>query len=300
MKLNSFKLISLALTLLLLSTMLVTSAISAATNPLWAWGYNHKGQLGYPLVLYLTEPIQVNGLYNMVAIEANGGHSLALKSDSTVWTWGWNIYSQLGIDPTVGERATPDQVDGLMDVIEIAAGRTHNLVLKSNGNVWSWGANSRGQLGAETTELTQTNPVQVGFFDNLYRSLASFVLNDYNYLANHLGGLRIINITDKTNPVEVGYDDFGSVNNVYVSGDYTYVSSAGVKIYDITDKTNPILVDTWLSSSTGVFVDYPYIYSASGSSGLYIGEIQVTKALEASRRWVGSTYPPGIFKGCAH
>jgi hypothetical protein len=35
-----------------------------------------------------------------------------------------------------------------------------------------------------------------------------------------------------------------------------------------------------------------------GHSGKYIGEIQVTKALEVSRRWVGSTYPPGIFIGC--
>lgn len=36
-----------------------------------------------------------------------------------------------------------------------------------------------------------------------------------------------------------------------------------------------------------------------GHLGLYAGEIQVTRALEASRRWVGSTYPPETFHGCA-
>jgi hypothetical protein len=36
-----------------------------------------------------------------------------------------------------------------------------------------------------------------------------------------------------------------------------------------------------------------------GHLGLYSGEIQVTKALEASRRWVGSAYPPETFYSCA-
>ena len=37
-----------------------------------------------------------------------------------------------------------------------------------------------------------------------------------------------------------------------------------------------------------------------GHLGRYPGEIKVVAALEASRRWVGSTYPPGVFKGCSH
>ncbi len=36
-----------------------------------------------------------------------------------------------------------------------------------------------------------------------------------------------------------------------------------------------------------------------GPSGLYIGEIQVTRTLEVSRRWVGSTYPEEVFRGCS-
>jgi hypothetical protein len=52
-----------------------------------------------------------------------------------------------------------------------------------------------------------------------------------------------------------------------------------------------------------VYVRFEGILSAEtgkgyGHLGLYDGEIQVTKALQASRRWVGSTYPPPVFTGC--
>ncbi len=53
-----------------------------------------------------------------------------------------------------------------------------------------------------------------------------------------------------------------------------------------------------------IYVRFEGILSAEtgkgyGYLGLYIGEIQVTKALEASRRWVGSAYPQWVFRGCA-
>ena len=54
-------------------------------------------------------------------VAAGAGHSLALKSDGTVWAWGLNSSGQLG-DGTTTTRTTPVQVDGLSNVIEVAAG----------------------------------------------------------------------------------------------------------------------------------------------------------------------------------
>ena len=59
----------------------------------------------------------------MVAIAGGGYHSLALKSDGTVWAWGYNGYGQLG-DGSTTNRLTPVPVSGLTGVVAIAGGMT--------------------------------------------------------------------------------------------------------------------------------------------------------------------------------
>ena len=92
-------------------------------------------------------------------IAGGGEHSIALKSDGTVWAWGNNWVGQLG-DGTTSHRSTPVQVSGLSGVIAIAGGGYHSIALKSDGTVWAWGWNEYGQLGDGTTSHRST-PVQV-------------------------------------------------------------------------------------------------------------------------------------------
>jgi len=140
-------------------------------NTVWAWGYNYSGQLGDGTTTQRTTPVQVKGLNNsgfltdITAINAGGGHSLALKNDGTVWAWGANGYGQLG-DGNYTQRTSPVQVKGLnglgflTDVTDISAGGIYSLALKSDGTVWAWGQNTNGQLGDGTT-TTRYAPVQV-------------------------------------------------------------------------------------------------------------------------------------------
>src|SRR5881628_2032757 len=95
-------------------------------------------------------PVQVSGLTSVVAVAAGWGHSVALKSDGTVWAWGYNGYGQLG-DGTTTQRLTPVQVSGSSGVIAIATGQYFSLALKSDGTVWAWGYNYYGQLGNGNT-----------------------------------------------------------------------------------------------------------------------------------------------------
>ena len=95
----------------------------------------------------------------MVAIAGGDSHSLALKSDGTVWAWGYNGCGQLG-DGSTTNRLTPVQVSGLTGVVAIAGGGSHSLALKSDGTVWAWGCNDYGQLGDGTT-TNRLTPVQV-------------------------------------------------------------------------------------------------------------------------------------------
>ncbi|MCP4546611.1 MAG: hypothetical protein GY835_09125, partial [bacterium] len=126
----------------------------------WAWGDNDNGELGDGTTTIRLTPVQVSSLTGVIAIAGGSNHhGLALKSDGTVWAWGYNAYGQLG-DGTTTSRSSPVQVSGLTGVTVIAGGSVHSLALKSDGTVWAWGKNGYGQLGDGTT-TDRSLPAQV-------------------------------------------------------------------------------------------------------------------------------------------
>jgi alpha-tubulin suppressor-like RCC1 family protein/subtilisin family serine protease len=117
----------------------------------YAWGFGYYGQLGYGFYTYTSSsPLPVQNLKGIVQIAAGYNHSLALKSDGTVWAWGQNEYGELG-DGTQIKRQTPVQVNSLSNVVAISAGNYFSVALKSDGTVWAWGYNGNGQLGSGNT-----------------------------------------------------------------------------------------------------------------------------------------------------
>jgi alpha-tubulin suppressor-like RCC1 family protein len=135
----------------------------------WAWGSNGFGQLGDGTTASRTIPVQVVGpggagvLTDVAAIAAGGYHSLALKKNGTLLTWGWNNVGQLG-DGSLNSRSVPGPVLGLTGVTAIGAGGLHSLAVKSNGTGWAWGWNDFGQLGFGAT-VEQTFPKQFDLAD---------------------------------------------------------------------------------------------------------------------------------------
>ena len=85
-------------------------------------------------------------------------HTIALRSDGSVWAWGYNNNGQNG-DGTTTQSNTAEQVIS-SGITAVAAGAYHSLALKSNGTVLAWGLNSSGQCGDNTT-TQRTSPVQV-------------------------------------------------------------------------------------------------------------------------------------------
>ena len=79
-------------------------------------------------------------------IESGTEFSLALKSDSTLWSWGNNSNGQLGIGNTLNQ-IIPVQIGTDSEWKNISAGAFHTLAIKNDGTLWAWGLNSVGQLG---------------------------------------------------------------------------------------------------------------------------------------------------------
>jgi len=86
-------------------------------------------------------------------------HVVSLRSDGTVWTWGYNNSGQLG-DNSTTQHNSAEQVSGLSGIVQVTAGAYHNLALTSTGTLYAWGLNSSDQLG-DTTTTTRKTPVLV-------------------------------------------------------------------------------------------------------------------------------------------
>jgi len=120
------------------------------------------------------EPYDVNDAFDdIIATAAGERHSVALRADGTVWTWGRNDHGQLGGLPTGsnqnGEnrrRLRPRQVPGLYNITAIESGHNHIVALDANGTVWAWGRNNRDQLGP-SDRAHVFDPAQVQGLDNI-------------------------------------------------------------------------------------------------------------------------------------
>ena len=131
----------------------------------WSWGYGGGGGLGTGNLSSFSYASQITGLSNVTSIAAGYDYTYAVKSDGTVWGWGDGLYGALGAGVS-GYEYTPVQISSLTGVTSIATTcsadntLTTVYVLKSNGTVWSWGYNSYGQLGNNSTAGSSV-PVQV-------------------------------------------------------------------------------------------------------------------------------------------
>lgn len=121
----------------------------AGNGTLWAWGLNHFGELGDGTTVSKNLPVQISTDTDWKSISAGSGataFNLATKENGTLWSWGSNIYGQLGNGTRVNS-SIPIQVGTDTDWSIISAGYLHALAIKNNGTLWSWGGSNDYALG---------------------------------------------------------------------------------------------------------------------------------------------------------
>jgi len=153
----------------------------AADGTVYSFGQNTSGQLGDNTTTNRLIPVKVlQGAYSgttylgdnssnpIVSIIAGSNHSLALAADGSVYSFGYNATGQLG-DNTVTQRKTAVRVlkgaysgttylgdNSANPIISIVAGVSHSFALAADGNVFSFGDNTYGQLGDNTNTQRKT------------------------------------------------------------------------------------------------------------------------------------------------
>jgi alpha-tubulin suppressor-like RCC1 family protein len=154
----------------------VSAGVAAAikTNgTLWLWGENNYGKLGLGDLAKRSSPTQVGSGTDWAALPDNTGGGTwmgAIKTNGTLWTWGYNADNQLGSNRGGGFNGiqSPVQQTG-SNWSKLYVGNDHGLGIKTDGTLWGWGNNTRYQLtnsvgnyGAITQIGTNTNWADIG------------------------------------------------------------------------------------------------------------------------------------------
>jgi len=131
---------------------------------LWMWGVNENGQLGQngPHNTNYSSPKQVGSDTTWSKVEGHVNSIVAIKTDGTLWAWGYNDSGNLGQNNTT-KISSPVQIPGTT-WSNLATGNQWTIATKTDGTLWGWGTNNQGQLGQNNSdgEYGYSSPVQIG------------------------------------------------------------------------------------------------------------------------------------------
>ena len=153
----------------------------------WDWGSDRFGALGDGKNIQnpgYTTAVEVIGVNNPIMVTAGYMFSVALLQDHTLVAWGNNADGEMGNGTSGGYQSSPQPVPGIDNVVWVSAGWTHVVAIRSDGTVWTWGANSwTGSFDCEDTY----DDNNLGFFCG-YGKLGDGTENDH-YTPEQVPGL---------------------------------------------------------------------------------------------------------------
>jgi RCC1 and BTB domain-containing protein len=156
---------------------------------IYAFGNNDFGQLGIPSNTNQLIPLRMNGfaLEKVIAISCSSIHSLALTEFGHVFSWGYNENGNLGIG-NLDNKNCPQKVilnDGII-ISKIVCGLGHNLMLSTDGDIYSFGLNNFGQLANQST-FNENIPHRIDFSKHKFIDIASEFMSNISVAKSENG-----------------------------------------------------------------------------------------------------------------
>jgi len=140
---------------------------------LWTWGRGAGGALGKNNTTNYSSPVQVPGTWANAKLARGGNNGAAnhvVKSDGTLWNWGYNEMGELGHNNTT-DYSSPKQLPGT-NWSHVRRGDSCVLGFKTDGTLWAWGYGVAGML-AQNNNTTYSSPRQVGTDTNWSDAVSS-------------------------------------------------------------------------------------------------------------------------------
>ena len=171
------------------------------------WGTNSSLQVGPMLPIY---PQRIDGASNWSKVSTGTSHTMAIKTDGTLWSWGYNLTGGLGIG-NVTRMSSPIQVGTLAVWQDVGTGTEDTIALQTNGTMWSWGLNVGGMLG-QGDIINRSSPVQIGTL-NVWSKISVGCLHTlalrtdgtlWSWGFNDSGQLGDGTVVNRSSPVQVG------------------------------------------------------------------------------------------------
>jgi alpha-tubulin suppressor-like RCC1 family protein len=194
-----------------------TTAAIQSNGTLWTWGDNENiGALGSNQgVARRSSPVQVGSLSNWLYVSADSIGFHSIKTDYTLWGWGWNDNGQIG-DGTKVNRSSPVQVGALTNWLKLANSPAYKfgIATKNDNTLWSWGLNNVGQLGTNQVNIDYSSPVQVGadttwlYISTTYTGVTAIKSNGtlWAWGGNSDGQLGQNDRVARSSPTQIGSD----------------------------------------------------------------------------------------------
>ncbi|MCH8902477.1 MAG: hypothetical protein IIA45_00960 [Bacteroidetes bacterium] len=164
------------------------SMVLLKDKTVWSFGDNWWGQLGIGTngSTHKNYPVKVDSLSDVRHISVGGDHSLAIKNDSSLWSWGNNWIGNLG-DSTNVAKSIPTRVKR-NGFVEVEGGRHHTIAIAGSGvtrsgqKVLGFGSNSAGELG-DGSKNTRIVPIEMNLNCLVYSGINDPVSNS-NHIVN--------------------------------------------------------------------------------------------------------------------
>jgi alpha-tubulin suppressor-like RCC1 family protein len=270
---------------------------------LWAWGTDTVGELGDGSPgEFRPAPARVGTRADWVAVAAGEQHSLAIKTNGTLWAWGLNSNGQLG-DVTRFNRTTPVQVVADKSWKAVTTGPAQTFAITTGGTLWAWGGPPGPPSGFDDDLLprqvgTRSDWSSVSFAQDHVLALAADG-SVWAWGGNTFGQLGLGSTTTALVPVRVGTDTWSSVEagafrSFGIKRDGTlwawgWNSRGALGDGTAVDRALPVEIGggaRWLSVSDGEF----FTVGARADGSLWIwGEDRVMTRVGTSTGWVGAT-----------